>query len=267
MVVISAGICPRDELARDCGLEVGPRGGVVVDDCLRTSDPDIFAIGEVALHRGMIYGLVAPGYEMADVVAANLTGAEPRFHRLRHVDQAQADGRRRRQFRRHLGRGRRRPSPHVRRPVRRGLQEAGVQRRRHPAWSAAFSSATPRNTATSLGLFKSGEPLHVAARRAVGRPGAERPRPAAGGDAQVCSCNSVSEAPDPRRRPRQGAHHGRPGQDVHQGRHRLRRLPASGHRPAQGRTRGDGQESRQSPLRALRLTAARSCSRSSRSSG
>ena len=79
MVVISAGIRPRDELARDCGLEVGPRGGVVVDDMLRTSDPDIFAIGEVALHRGMIYGLVAPGYEMADVAAANLAGATRTF--------------------------------------------------------------------------------------------------------------------------------------------------------------------------------------------
>jgi nitrite reductase (NADH) large subunit len=78
MVVISAGILPRDELARDCGLEVGPRGGVVVDDDLRTADPDIFAIGEVALHRNMIYGLVAPGYEMADIVAANLAGAGDR---------------------------------------------------------------------------------------------------------------------------------------------------------------------------------------------
>jgi NAD(P)H-dependent nitrite reductase large subunit len=79
MVVISAGIKPRDELARACGLEVGPRGGVVVDDALRTSDPDIFAIGEIALHRSMIYGLVAPGYEMADTLAANLTGADRAF--------------------------------------------------------------------------------------------------------------------------------------------------------------------------------------------
>ncbi|WP_406698032.1 nitrite reductase large subunit NirB [Singulisphaera sp. Ch08] len=79
MVVISAGIRPRDELARDCGLEVGPRGGVVVDDALRTSDPDILAVGEVALHRNMVYGLVAPGYEMADVAAANLTGETRTF--------------------------------------------------------------------------------------------------------------------------------------------------------------------------------------------
>lgn len=79
MIVVSAGIKPRDELARACGLTVGPRGGVIVDDRLRTSDPTIFAIGEVALSNGMIYGLVAPGYEMAEMVAANLTGQERVF--------------------------------------------------------------------------------------------------------------------------------------------------------------------------------------------
>src|SRR5207249_2684500 len=68
MLVISAGIKPRDELARQCGLQVGPRGGIVVNDLLQTTDENIFAIGECALHGGMIYGLVAPGYEMADVV-------------------------------------------------------------------------------------------------------------------------------------------------------------------------------------------------------
>ncbi len=79
MIVVSAGIKPRDELARACGLTVGPRGGIVVDDHLRTSDSNIFAIGEVALFNGMIYGLVAPGYEMAELVAANLTGQERIF--------------------------------------------------------------------------------------------------------------------------------------------------------------------------------------------
>ncbi|MEM7313988.1 MAG: FAD-dependent oxidoreductase, partial [Planctomycetota bacterium] len=74
MIIVSAGIRPRDELARECGIEVGKRGGVLVDNNLRTSDPDILAIGEVALHNGMVYGLVAPGYEMADVAAANLCG-------------------------------------------------------------------------------------------------------------------------------------------------------------------------------------------------
>jgi nitrite reductase (NADH) large subunit len=73
MVVVSAGIKPRDELARTCNLTVGQRGGVVVDEHLRTSDPNIYAIGEVALSSGTIYGLIAPGNEMAEVAAANLT--------------------------------------------------------------------------------------------------------------------------------------------------------------------------------------------------
>src|SRR5205085_9036921 len=66
MIIVSAGIKPRDELARSAGLAVGSRGGVVVDNQLRTSDPAILAIGEVALHGGMIHGLVAPGYDMAE---------------------------------------------------------------------------------------------------------------------------------------------------------------------------------------------------------
>ena len=72
ILVISAGIKPRDELAKAAGLQTGNRGGIVVNDKLQTSDPNIFAIGECALHNGMIYGLVAPGYEMADVVADNI---------------------------------------------------------------------------------------------------------------------------------------------------------------------------------------------------
>ncbi len=79
MVVVSAGIKPRDDLARSCGLMVGQRGGVVVDDDLRTSDPNIYAIGEVALHGTMIYGLVAPGYEMAEIAAANVLGQSRQF--------------------------------------------------------------------------------------------------------------------------------------------------------------------------------------------
>ncbi|MEN9570156.1 MAG: hypothetical protein RL172_1387 [Bacteroidota bacterium] len=75
MLVISAGIKPRDEVAKAAGLQVGPRGGIVVNDQLQTSDPFVFAIGECALHNAMIYGLVAPGYEMADVVVKNITGA------------------------------------------------------------------------------------------------------------------------------------------------------------------------------------------------
>jgi nitrite reductase (NADH) large subunit len=72
MIIISAGIRPNDELARQSDLVVGKRGGIEVDKRMRTSDHHIQAIGEVALYEGMIYGLVAPGYDMANAAAANL---------------------------------------------------------------------------------------------------------------------------------------------------------------------------------------------------
>ena len=81
LVVFSAGIRPRDELARDCGLATGERGGIAIDESCRTSDPDIFAIGECALYDGRIFGLVAPGYEMAKVAASVLAGnGDATFH-------------------------------------------------------------------------------------------------------------------------------------------------------------------------------------------
>jgi nitrite reductase (NADH) large subunit len=79
LVVFSAGIRPRDELARRCGLDVGERGGVEVDEACRTSDPRIFAVGECALAAGRVWGLVAPGYEMARVVADRLLGGDASF--------------------------------------------------------------------------------------------------------------------------------------------------------------------------------------------
>jgi nitrite reductase (NADH) large subunit len=72
LVVWSAGIRPRDDLARACGLAVGERGGVVIDEQCRTSDPAVFAIGECALAGDRVHGLVGPGYEMARVVAGVL---------------------------------------------------------------------------------------------------------------------------------------------------------------------------------------------------
>ncbi len=69
LILFSAGIRPRDQLARDCGLQVGERGGVIIDNYCTTSDPAISAIGEVALWEGRIYGLVAPGYDMARQLA------------------------------------------------------------------------------------------------------------------------------------------------------------------------------------------------------
>ncbi|TRX59008.1 nitrite reductase large subunit [Fulvivirga sp. M361] len=75
MLVISCGIVPRDELASSCGLSTGPRGGVIVNEKLKTDDPNIYAIGEAALFNNMIYGLVAPGYDMAESVAQQLTAS------------------------------------------------------------------------------------------------------------------------------------------------------------------------------------------------
>jgi len=76
MIVFSAGIRPYDQLASDCGLVVGERGGIDVDYHCKTSDSDIFAIGECALFGGRIFGLVAPGYRMAEAAVSQL-GDEP----------------------------------------------------------------------------------------------------------------------------------------------------------------------------------------------
>ncbi|WP_444887116.1 nitrite reductase large subunit NirB [Microbulbifer sp. JMSA008] len=80
MIVFSAGIRPQDELAKSSGLQVGERGGIVIDNRCRTSDPNIFAIGECALYEGQIFGLVAPGYSMARTTVAQLTGMETFFN-------------------------------------------------------------------------------------------------------------------------------------------------------------------------------------------
>ena len=72
LVVMAVGIRPNTLLAKEAGLEV--KRGIVVDDHLRTSDPNIFAVGECVEHRGQCYGLVAPLYEMAKALAATLAG-------------------------------------------------------------------------------------------------------------------------------------------------------------------------------------------------
>ncbi|HIF52073.1 MAG TPA: nitrite reductase large subunit [Thiotrichaceae bacterium] len=74
MIVFSAGIRPRDELAKDCGLDVGQRGGIAVNNQCLTSDEDVYAIGECALWNEQIFGLVGPGNQMAAVVADHLMG-------------------------------------------------------------------------------------------------------------------------------------------------------------------------------------------------
>ena len=79
VVVISTGIRPRDDVARDCGISLHERGGILVDDGCRTSDPAVSAIGECAVAAGRVWGLVGPGYEMAATVADRLTGGDATF--------------------------------------------------------------------------------------------------------------------------------------------------------------------------------------------
>ena len=79
LVLFSAGIRPRDRLAAACGLQLGARGGIEINDLCTTSDPSISAIGECALWNGQLFGLVAPGYQMARVVAATLAGESAAF--------------------------------------------------------------------------------------------------------------------------------------------------------------------------------------------
>ncbi|MFI6503517.1 nitrite reductase large subunit NirB [Nonomuraea typhae] len=79
VVVVSAGVRPRDELARACGLAVGERGGIVVDAGMRTSDPAVYAVGECALAGGRVYGLAGPCNTMAEVAADRITGGSAAF--------------------------------------------------------------------------------------------------------------------------------------------------------------------------------------------
>lgn len=76
VIVFSAGIRPQDALAREAGIEIGERGGIVINDQCRTSDESIYAVGECALWQEKIFGLVAPGYTMARVVADQLLGRD-----------------------------------------------------------------------------------------------------------------------------------------------------------------------------------------------
>ncbi|MEV0153658.1 nitrite reductase large subunit NirB [Micromonospora sp. NPDC050686] len=79
LVVVAAGIRPRDELARVAGLPLGPRGGVLVDAACRSADERIWAVGECAAVDGTCHGLVAPGYVTAEVVADRLLGGAATF--------------------------------------------------------------------------------------------------------------------------------------------------------------------------------------------
>jgi nitrite reductase (NADH) large subunit len=80
LVIVAAGVRPRDNLARSAGLAVDDRrGGIAIDDHVTTSDPRIMAIGDCARHAGIAYGLVGPGYQMARVAADRLAGGAAVF--------------------------------------------------------------------------------------------------------------------------------------------------------------------------------------------
>jgi len=79
MILFSAGIRPQDELARKCGIQLGERGGIVVDNNCQTNIENVYAIGECALWNNRIYGLVAPGYQMAKVAVSHITGGSDQF--------------------------------------------------------------------------------------------------------------------------------------------------------------------------------------------
>ncbi|CAG20905.1 nitrite reductase large subunit NirB [Photobacterium profundum] len=79
MIVFSAGIRPQDELARQYGLEVGERGGIVINDNCQTSVDNVYAVGECALWQGRIFGLVAPGYSMAKAAVSHIRGGTGSF--------------------------------------------------------------------------------------------------------------------------------------------------------------------------------------------
>ncbi len=79
VILFSAGIRPRDELGIACGLEIGSRGGIVINNQCLTSDPDIYAIGECASWQEQMFGLVAPGYAMARAVVDQLAGGDELF--------------------------------------------------------------------------------------------------------------------------------------------------------------------------------------------
>ncbi|PSV22362.1 nitrite reductase (NAD(P)H) [Photobacterium leiognathi subsp. mandapamensis] len=78
-IVFSTGIRPQDKLASQCGLETGVRGGIAINNFCQTSDNDVYAIGECASWNNMFFGLVAPGYKMAQIAIGHLLGEEQQF--------------------------------------------------------------------------------------------------------------------------------------------------------------------------------------------
>ncbi|WP_433683139.1 nitrite reductase large subunit NirB [Nocardia sp. CA-119907] len=190
LVVFSAGVRPRDQIARDSGIEVGPRGGIITDLGLRTSDPNIYAIGECAAVEGVCYGLVAPGYTTAEIVADRLLGGAGEFPgadmstklKLLGVDVASFG------------------DAH-------GTTEGALSVVLHDAAKGTYAKLVVSDDAQTLlgGILVGDATAYSALRPLVGRPlpaepaalispaGAELGADALPDDAQICSCNNVSK--------------------------------------------------------------------------
>ncbi|WP_159920715.1 MULTISPECIES: nitrite reductase large subunit NirB [Nocardia] len=190
LVVFSAGVRPRDQIARDAGLEVGPRGGIITDLGLQTSDPNIWAIGECAAVEGVCYGLVAPGYSTAEIVADRLVGGAGEFPgadmstklKLLGVDVASFG------------------DAH-------GVTEGALSVVLHDAAKGTYAKLVVSDDAKILlgGILVGDATAYSALRPLVGRPlpaepaalispaGAELGADALPDDAQICSCNNVSK--------------------------------------------------------------------------
>ncbi|MFG3614412.1 nitrite reductase large subunit NirB [Nocardia sp. NPDC047654] len=190
LVVFSAGVRPRDQIARDAGIEVGPRGGIVTDLGLQTSDPNIWAIGECAAVEGVCYGLVAPGYSTAEIVADRLLGGSGEFPgadmstklKLLGVDVASFG------------------DAH-------GVTEGALSVVLHDAAKGTYAKLVVSDDAKTLlgGILVGDATAYSALRPLVGRPlpaepaalispaGAELGADALPDDAQICSCNNVSK--------------------------------------------------------------------------
>ncbi|MEV6278391.1 nitrite reductase large subunit NirB [Nocardia sp. NPDC051832] len=190
VVVFAAGIRPRDEIAKTAGLEVGPRGGVITDLGLRTSDPNIYAVGEVAAIEGVCYGLVAPGYTTAEIVADRLLGGAGEFPgadlstklKLLGVDVASFGD----AF---------------------GATEGALSVVLHDAAKGTYAKLVVSDDAKTLlgGILVGDASAYAALRPLVGSPlpadpaalisptGAELGADALPDEAQICSCNNVSK--------------------------------------------------------------------------
>ncbi|MEU7764250.1 nitrite reductase large subunit NirB [Nocardia sp. NPDC049190] len=190
LVVFSAGVRPRDQIARDADLEVGPRGGIVTDLGMQTSDPNIWAIGECAAVQGVCYGLVAPGYSTAEIVADRLLGGAGEFPgadmstklKLLGVDVASFG------------------DAH-------GSTDGALSVVLHDAAKGTYAKLVVSDDAKILlgGILVGDATAYSALRPLVGRPlpaepaalispaGAELGADALPDDAQICSCNNVTK--------------------------------------------------------------------------